>query len=175
MEGENNNVALNEREIQSWRERALSSFGERGSRSRTYWTWGLGIFILILLIVLVWANFFWYRECSNAQCFADYLKNCRSSKFDKTGAMQFQYRILGIREGQCAVSVKLLQGDLNNEDSRKIEGDSMDCLLPKGMVVVPEAEIAYCHGVLKEGLQDLIISKMHKYIVQNLGDVKDAF
>lgn len=167
--------ALNEQQLRSWKETALNTFGERGSRSRTYWTWGLSVFILLLLIFLVWANFFWSRECPNSQCFSDYLQKCRSATFIKTGTMQFKYEIMGIQEGQCSVSVKLLQGDLTNEDSLKIQGTSMTCLLPKGMVVTPEAEIAYCHGLLKEGLQDLIISKMHKYIVQNLGDVSAAF
>ncbi len=156
-------------------EKVLNKFGDKGSPQRSYWMWGIGIFTLLLLIFLIWANFFWYRDCSSAQCFSDYLQNCNSAKYVKSGTMQFQYEILGIQEGACAVRVKLLQGDLNNEDSTKIEGDSMVCSLPKGMVVAPEAEIAYCHGILKEGLQDLIISKMHKYIVQNLGDVKDAF
>ena len=43
-------------------------------------------------------------------------------------------------------------------------------------MIFPESDINNCHGLLKEGLQDLFISKLHRYIVQNLGEINvEAF
>ena len=38
-------------------------------------------------------------------------------------------------------------------------------------IMNPESDIGSCHGPLKEGLQDLIIQKLHSYLVQNLGRI----
>jgi len=35
--------------------------------------------------------------------------------------------------------------------------------------MIPESNIGKCTGLLKEGLQDLVIKKLHTYLVQNLG------
>ncbi len=85
--------------------------------------------------------------------------------------MIFQYRIQGLKDGNCIVNVKLLQGELNNQDSKKLEGNEMTCEVPQGEIVLPESNIANCHGLLKEGLQELIINKLHTYIVKNLGRI----
>ena len=58
---------------------------------------------------------------------------------------------------------------MNNADSISLEGQSMTCMLPLGVVMAPESDIGICHGLLKEGLQDLVIRKLHTYLVQNLG------
>jgi len=83
--------------------------------------------------------------------------------------MIFQYVIKGGSGKNCRVDVKLMQGELSNQDSLKLEGKSMTCLLPKGVVMIPESNIVLCSGPLKEGLQDLVIKKLHTYLVQNLG------
>jgi predicted nuclease of restriction endonuclease-like RecB superfamily len=67
------------------------------------------------------------------------------------------------------VDVELLQGELNNQDSLRLEGFKMRCSLPEGVIMIPESDIGNCKGELKEGLQELIIEKLYTYIVQNLG------
>ena len=47
----------------------------------------------------------------------------------------------------------------------------MECEIPRGMIVLPEDRIDSCHGALKEGLQDMIIQRLHTYILQNLGKI----
>jgi len=83
--------------------------------------------------------------------------------------MIFEYNIKGRVDDRCEVNVRLLQGELNNRDSVKLEGLTMDCFLPADVVMLPESNIGNCHGILKEGLQDAIIKKLHGYLVQNLG------
>ncbi len=85
--------------------------------------------------------------------------------------MIFGYTIVGSSNTGCEVDVQLLQGDLDNSDSAKLEKQKMVCILPKGVVMLPESDIGNCHGLLKEGLQDLIIKKLHTYLVQNIGKI----
>ncbi len=126
---------------------------------------------IIVLILTIWSLFFEYTDCTNWQCFNDHLKNCDKATFVGGTNMIFNYRILGASDAGCSVSVQLLQGDLNNADSIKLEKQKMTCILPRGIAMIPESNIGNCHGLLKENLQDLIIKKLHTYIVQNLGKI----
>lgn len=125
--------------------------------------------ILIGVIWLIWIFFFGYEDCQDKACFDANLLDCDKANFIGGDDMIFRYEIRGNDGDKCVVDVELLQGELNNEDSRKLEGQSMTCMLPEGVVVDPESDIGLCHGLLKEGLQDLVIRKLHTYLVQNLG------
>jgi hypothetical protein len=124
---------------------------------------------LVVLVYLAWFAFFNYEDCRSGDCFNENLKNCDKARFVSGDDMIFEYIIKGKSGGDCEVSVKLLQGELKNAESLKLEDQVMICSLPLGAVVAPESDIDVCHGILKEGLQDLIIKKLHTYLVQNLG------
>jgi hypothetical protein len=126
----------------------------------------LGAVALILILILLFTG---YKECDNWECFNSRLKSCSKTKFVGGSKMIFEYTIKGIKSDGCVVGVELLQGELNNQDSIKLEYQEMTCTLPKGVVMIPESDIGNCHGLLKEGLQDLVIKKIHTYLVQNLG------
>ncbi len=131
-----------------------------------------GVFFFVLVVLIVFAGWFWifmYEDCKDKACFDEALKNCDRAKFIYGDGMIFEYTIRGEENGRCEVDVVLLQGDLNNADSMKLEGQKMTCMLPLGIVMDPERDIGNCHGMLKEGLQDLVIRKLHTYLVQNLG------
>jgi len=133
--------------------------------------WASWVFLAtaVLIIAAVWFVFFGYDECSNKTCFDTALRGCDRVKFVSGNGMIFEYTIKGKSGGFCEVDVMLLQGELDSVDSKKLEGREMICLLPIGIVVSPEEDIGNCHGLLKEGLQDLVIRKLHSYLVQNLG------
>ena len=140
-------------------------------RDRMFFTWKRFL-ILCLLVILVfgfWALFFSYTECDSWECFNDNLKSCDRARFIGETNMIFEYVIEGGSDDECEVVVRLLRGELNNQDSIKLESQEMTCMLPKGIVMIPESDIGNCHGMLKEGLQDLVIRKLHTYLVQNLG------
>jgi hypothetical protein len=126
-------------------------------------------FGIIAVVVTVLLLFFGYNECDDWECFNHGIKNCDRTKFIGGSKMIFEYTIKGLHDDKCEVGVELLQGELNNQDSIKLENQKMVCLLPKGFVMIPESDIGNCHGLLKEGLQDLVIKKLHTYLVQNLG------
>jgi len=135
------------------------------------WKWFV---VFVVLVVLVWGVWFWffsYAECGSWDCFNGYLAECERVRFVGGSDMIFEYVVKGSSDGDCEVDVKLLQGELNNQDSVRLEGQSMSCILPMEVVMLPESDIGKCHGLLKEGLQDLVIEKLHGYLVQNLGQI----
>lgn len=143
---------------------------KKGSKDGGFgWKKLVALVILIGFFLSIWFLFFAVDDCKYKDCFDSNLKECSKAKFIGGDEMIFQYVIKGKNSGECEVEVELLQGDLNNADSLKLEGKKMTCMLPLGVIVEPESDIGLCHGLLKEGLQDLIISKLHNYLVQNLG------
>ncbi len=133
--------------------------------------WFIFLVSLVILIWIIWFFFFSYAECNDWECFNNYLGGCDRATFIGESEMIFEYRIDGDEDGICKVNVRLLQGQLNNQDSLRLENKEMMCSLPEGIVMIPESNIGNCHGELKEGLQDLIIKGLHANIVQNLGRI----
>ena len=132
------------------------------------------LFIFLLLGILIWGIwtfFFSYKECDNWNCFNENLERCNRAKFIGEKDMIFEYIIHGNSGSDCEVEVELLQGELDDQDSIKLERQKMTCMLPKGVIMIPESDIGNCHGTLKEGLQDLIIKKLYTYLVQNIGKI----
>ena len=118
-----------------------------------------------------WLLFFNFEDCRDLECFNENLRECDRARFIGGDEMVFRYSILG-RSGQdCRIHTELLQGELNNQDSLKLEGQGMVCNLPFRMVAVPENNIDECHGILKENLQDIVIKKMYSYIIQNIDNL----
>ena len=148
--------------------------GMLGYEKRWYHTWKL-VLVLVLLGVVVlavlWFWFFSYGECDSWDCFNENLRKCDRVKFVGGTDMIFEYTIKGASSGECEVEVELLMGELNNQNSIRLEHQMMTCMLPEKVVMVPESNIGNCHGLLKEGLQDLVIKKLHTYLVQNLGKI----
>jgi len=145
---------------------------KRGEHKRFGWVWLVILAILIILVWAVWKIFFGYTTCDNWSCFNANLKGCdRTSFVGANNKMVFKYTIRGDSGASCRVDVKLLQGELNNQNSVALEGKKMECDLPKSVVMIPESNIGNCHGMLKEGLQDRYIKKLYTYLVQNLGQI----
>jgi len=150
--------------------RVFSSSGVKKRKWYLNWKWFVAFIVLAVLVWGVWAAFFSYSTCDNWDCFNRNLESCSKAKFvGGSGAMIFDYTIKGTSGDGCKVVAELLRGELNNQDSIKLESNKMTCYLPEGVVMIPESDIGKCTGLLKEGLQDLVIKKLHTYLVQNLG------
>jgi len=133
--------------------------------------WVLIFLITSIIIYAVWFVLFSKTTCENFSCFDSKLKDCKPTIFIGGEGMIYQYEIFKKSKESCFVDVKLLQGDLNRENSDALEGQSMVCEVPLGVAMRPEANIDACHGILKENLQNQIIQKLHSYIAQNLGKI----
>jgi len=129
------------------------------------------IVLLLGLLVLSYFLFFYIKKCATQDCFLDSLGKCKKASFisEQEKATWF-YSIKGMSRDGCKVYVKA--AEIKTAESKALEGKFMFCYLPQETVVMPEEKIEYCHGLLKEAIQDQIIEKMHLYIVQNIGEVK---
>ena len=144
---------------------------KRGDSWYLQWKVWVAVVVVVIVLYLAWLFFTGYVECEDRECFNANLVPCIKTKYLGGDSMIYEYIILGKNKNLCEVQVTLVQGELSNQDSKALEGKTMVCNLPLGVVMNPESSIENCHGPLKEGLQDLIIQKLHTYIVQNLGRI----
>ena len=131
----------------------------------------VGLLVIFLVLALEF-TFFYKKKCENFSCFQDSMKQCKQVIYinDEVEAT-WRYEIIGLRGNECVINVELLQlkqGDISFE---KLSGYGMECSYLKGIAVYPEKDLNKCHGRLKEELQTAIISRLHAYIVYNLGGI----
>ena len=126
--------------------------------------------IVIVLIFSVYFSFFHKESCNNFECFQNAMKSCTSNSYlNEEAEASWHYQINGRSGSECVVEVELLQakkGELSIED---LKGFSMECAYPYGIAAYPEKDLSRCHGRLKEELQNIIIKKLHSYIIDNIG------
>lgn len=134
---------------------------------------GIGILIVIFVFLAVWIFFryFYYERCDNQDCFQQNLQDCKRTKYISEGKTLYKYFIIGQKDGICKVEMTLLGGEYEEADLSYLQGKSMNCYLPLNSNIMPEQDIAKCHGLLKEGLQDIIIKKLNFYIAENVGKI----
>ncbi|MCU0642155.1 MAG: hypothetical protein MUF61_01065 [archaeon] len=84
------------------------------------------------------------------------------------------YKILGIEDRECIVNVRLLMAKKGELGVNELVGHEMQCSYPKGMVAYVEKDLSKCHGLLKEELQTIVITKLHTYILENLGKFDES-
>ena len=143
------------------------------------------IAIVIILAAAVFFSFFYYKKCSDLGCFNSALSNCiKASYINEAQDASWLYKIEGGKGGifcflvksqceQCKINVKLLQVKQGATDLSAIQGLGMNCYLPFSYVDLPQADLSRCHGLLKEEMQDLIIKKMHSYIIEHVGEISE--
>ena len=130
------------------------------------------LFIFLFILVIVYYFFLHTKKCPDQQCFADALLSCKKAKWTNDAEeATWIYTINGRSGDNCEVEVRLHTIKKGKLDLGKAEGKSMNCYLPIGVVESPEQDLGNCKGELKEDLQDLIIKRMHSYILENLGDI----
>jgi len=130
------------------------------------------IIILLILITSVYFLFFFRQKCTAQDCFLEGLWKCKRIDFvSEDPSIVWSYSIKGFSGDSCKVDVKILEVKTGEQELKQLEGREMECLIPKGFILMPETKIEYCHGILKESIQDQIIEKMHLYIVQNIGEI----
>ena len=144
---------------------------KRGWNGLSKKKWLISFALSLAVIYILYFFLFGVRSCEDFSCFNSRLKECRPTKFIGGEKMIYQYEILRKSGDFCLVDVKLIQGDLDRENSDALEGFSMRCGVPIGVSMRPEADIDQCHGILKEKLQNQIIQKLHNYIAQNIGRI----
>lgn len=129
------------------------------------------IALLVGLLILSYFFFFYTKKCLTKDCFLNALGGCKRATFrSEQDQATWLYSIKGTSADGCKVYVKA--AEIKTAESKVLEGKFMFCYLPQKTVLMPEEKIEYCHGLLKEAIQDQIIEKMHLYIVENIGEIK---
>ncbi len=129
-----------------------------------------------IIVVLVLALYFTYKplECGDFDCFQTQMKECAFAKYiNEEDEASWGYQITGEKEEKCEIKVTLLNAKEGEFGLREYEGNSMTCSYDLGVLAYPEKDLDSCHGELKENLQKIIINKMYKYIVKNLGEIRE--
>jgi hypothetical protein len=138
------------------------------------WKAYLIIGIIILLIAAVYFTFFFYYSCDDLACFQAHQKECAKTKFiNDEEETTWKYTIQGKEGDKCEINVEVLNIKKGSANKQKLEGKDMNCLLPLGSIALPEADLARCHGELKEDMQNLIIQKLHAYIIENVEEIHE--
>lgn len=127
--------------------------------------------VFLIIFSFIWLTIRSYDTCKNWDCFTQKLSTCERSKFAGGKEVIFGYTINGPIGKRCSIDVVYLQGDVANLDARELKGKEMTCETPLGVIMLPESDLTYCHGELKEKLQERVITQLHNYIVQNLGQI----
>lgn len=140
----------------------------------------LSIIIIIFIILFLGFLFFYFdyfpEECNDMNCYQNALLKCEKAFFVREEENYvWRYDILSESDrGSCNVKVRLLKiksGDINSEILKDKE---MICKVYKLDIIFPEKDMTKCSGTLRESLQEIIISRLHDYILQNLGEIAEA-
>jgi hypothetical protein len=140
---------------------------------------GIALLILFAALIVFSIYFLVYYEkpCGSSQCFVDAMASCKRVYWlreDSQGS--WIYTIRGNTQGSaCKVDVELLSVKKGLIDVEDLERKEMTCFVAKGQTEFPEKDLSKCSGQLKEGIQDLIIQRMHKYLLENVGEIKKEF
>ena len=140
------------------------------------WKILLAVLILIVLAAAIYFTIFFYYRCDNNDmaCFKEHQRKCVKTKFinDKEDAT-WAFRILGKESGNCEIEVSVLSIKEGTLEKEKLVGNSMICLIQLGLETPPESDLSNCHGILKEGIQEIMIKNAHAYIITNIGKVSE--
>jgi hypothetical protein len=132
--------------------------------------------IVVLAGFLLYNHFFYIKNVDNQEEFNSALLNCRKVSYVNDGETAvWIYNIKGENKEYCDVEVTLVSVKEGVKESGELEGKSMVCSVPSGLVISPESNLKNCHGLLKEEMQDLLIENMHKYISTNIQEISKEF
>ena len=141
----------------------------------------VGIALIILIIALITFSsyflFFYARPVSTSEEFLDAMDSCKDVSWVREDAQASWLYIIksGEKGDSCNVEIRLLQIKEGTIESEKLQGKKMVCMVQKGETQFPEKDITSCTGKLKEELQDIIIQRMHSYLLQNVGEIREEF
>ena len=141
----------------------------------------VGVALILLIIALIifssYFLFFYARPVSNSEEFVSAMTKCKSVSWIREDAQaSWLYTITGTAKGDaCDVEVQLLKMKEGTIDSEKLQGKKMTCVLLKSDTRFPEKDISKCEGALKGDLQDIIIQRMHNYLLKNVGEIRQEF
>ena len=135
-------------------------------------------FILFFLILISIPLISYEKNCKQDQeCFINAIKTCTPARviLEKENSI-YLYSIEGPKKNYCIINIKLEKAVGLEEEKQQLEGKDMNCKLTKENILEKDLlntkeYLSECSGPLKEGIYELIISKLYGTISQNFGDI----
>lgn len=134
------------------------------------------IVAVLILVIAVLALYYTFvpTSCGDYACFEAHMARCAPAIFlNEEDEATWKYVVLGTTKRTCETEVMLLNAKEGEVDLRKYEGAHMRCYYDIGITGFPEKNLATCHGPLKEAMQEIAIGKLYKYIIANLGEIRE--
>lgn len=133
----------------------------------------IAVFIMVVAIMALYLTFI-PPICADYTCFEARMSACKPAIFvNEEDDASWRYEIIGTGQNTCSMEVSLLSAKNADLGLRNYEGFDMRCYYDLGVTGYPEKNLEACHGPLKEGLQNIVIEKLYKYIVSNIGEIND--
>ncbi|MDD5193064.1 MAG: hypothetical protein PHF67_00605 [Candidatus Nanoarchaeia archaeon] len=139
------------------------------------------IIIILIPILVISAIYLFYifnsKSCEDETCFISAIEHCQKASWLKEEADSvWMLRILGKEDNNhCRLYARLVNLRSGALDSEKLIGKDMTCIVLNTETSFPSSDMAECTGILKEEIQDIIIKRMHDYILSNIGEIKEEF
>jgi len=138
------------------------------------------LFVLIaaIIVLVIFAYFFFpsYENCKERVCFEKAILSCKKAIYvNDLPDSVWQYKIQGAAKEGCEIDVRLIQLKEGKAENQKLENKEMVCYLPRGFLDYPQNDLTKCSGKLKENMQELMIERMQKYILDNFGKISSEF
>jgi len=141
---------------------------------RVFYIGLIAVFVIVLCIA-VYLSFIYVPKCEDIECFQSYMTKCSKATYiDEEPEASWGYEIIGAEGTDCAINVKMLLAKKGELGIEKLEGHDMKCYYPIGTFAYPERDLSKCHGLLKEEIQEIIINKLHTYLIENFGKFNES-
>jgi len=138
------------------------------------WVYALIVVGVLIVVALGVGGYALYQgpPCQTDECFEENLVSCKRSSYiaDKPETV-LEYTIKGPDKGICKIDVELISIKRGSGELSGLEGLKMMCGIPKNTNILPESNLENCHGLLKEGIQEALIQRMHSQLLENIGDI----
>lgn len=139
----------------------------------------LATIILIIAIAFFLVYFFYlkFETCEDLNCYEIAKQNCKRISYIKDDpSAVYNYKILGKSgDDACKIKVTLLTLKEGDIDTENLQGKSMVCDIFKSDTDFPEDDVSQCTGKLREEIQELMIQRMHNYLIENLIEIQEGF
>ena len=132
----------------------------------------ISILAVILIIAGIYFTWFFQYNCTSMECFQAHQVTCsKANVIRQTDSTTWAYTIKGTQNNLCVIQATVLKVKEGQADRLNLQGSSMDCSLTIGSKAFPESDLDRCHGILKEEIQQIIITNAHAQILANIGKV----
>ena len=135
-----------------------------------------GIF-LALFVVGYYTGLLRENCHSDLSCFEQRARECRPSDFVYTQSNNVYVYSVGSSIGDCHLSVILKRVEAGApSEFQQLEGKTMTCVIPKNELNDFAMDhfdryMTSCHGLLKEGLYEIILTRVYSHLVGQMDDV----